>query len=160
MINTDPVPWLNINASATVFDYRLEGTVENEDVSTQSTNWNGRMNLTFKLKNNIRTQVTGYYRGPSVTAQGRREGYPSLNMAVRKDFFDRRFSATLAVRDLFASARREMITEGEGFYTYDNFRREAPILTLNLSYIINNYKTQEERRGGEGMNGEEMDIDM
>jgi outer membrane receptor protein involved in Fe transport len=163
MVNADFTSWFNFNGSVNVYDYRLEGNVEGEDVNTSSTNWSGRMNLTFKMKNDFRAQLTGYYRGPTVTAQGRREGYATANAALRKDFFNRKFSATLAVRDVFASARREMTTSGESFYAYDNYRREAPIVTLNLSYLINNYKKQSDReRGmenGDGdMNGGDMDM--
>lgn len=156
MVNADIVTWFNLNGSVNVFDYRLEGNVEGEDVTTSSTNWDSKLNLTFKLKHDFRAQLTGFYRGPSVTAQGRREGYFTQNAALRKDFFDRKFSATLSVRDIFASARREMTSSGENFYAYDNYRREAPIITLSLTYLINNYKKQMDReRNGE--NGGEMD---
>lgn len=155
MVNADFTGWFNFNGSINVFDYRLEGNVEDEDVSVSSTNWDGRINLTFKMKNDFRAQLTGFYRGPTVTAQGSREGYPMVNAALRKDFFNRKFNATLSVRDMFSTARREMTSSGEGFYAYDNYQREAPIVTLSLSYLINNYKKQMER--GENRENGEMD---
>ena len=163
MINADIAKWFNLNGSVNVFDYRLEGNVENEDVSVSSTNWNGRINATFKIRSDFRAQYTGFYRGPSVTAQGTREGYFVSNIAVRKDFFDRKFNATLSVRDVFATAVREYTTEGNGFYSYDYFQREAPIISLNLSYMINNYKKERDkgRNGDENGNGDmEMDMEM
>ncbi len=52
-----------------------------------------------------------------------------------------------------------MITEGAGFYSHDYFERESPIVSLNLGYIINNYK--QKRNGERGENGgEEVDMDM
>ncbi len=161
MLNADFTKWFNFNGSVDVYDYRLDGNVENEDVSVSSTNWDSRVNLTFKIRGGIRTQITGMYRGPTVTAQGEREGFFMTNVAVRKDLFDGRFMTTLSVRDLFATGKRETITRGTGFYSWDYFEREAPIITLNLSYIINNYKRQRngemnEDGGGEG----EMDMGM
>jgi outer membrane receptor protein involved in Fe transport len=159
MLNADFTKWFNFNGSVNVFDYRLEGSVEDEDVSASSTNWDGRMNLTFKIRGGFRTQITGIYRGATVTAQGEREGFFMTNVAVRKDFFDGRFMTTVSVRDLFATGKRETITRGTGFYSWDYFEREAPIITLNLSYIINNYKRQ--RDGNmEGGNGGDADMDI
>jgi len=142
MVNADLSRWLQMNGSVNVYNYWLEGNVEDEDVSTGSTNWDGRMNVTLKLKYDFRVQLTGFYRGPSVTAQGQREGFFMSNMAIRKDLFQKKFSATISVRDMFDSAKREMTTSGPGFTSYDLFKREAPIVSLNLSYIINNYKRQ------------------
>ena len=70
-------------------------------------------------------------------------------MAVRKDFFERKLSATLSVRDMFKTAKRASTSSGVGFYSYDNFQREAPVFMLNLSYKINNYKQKQEKHNGE-----------
>lgn len=156
MVNVDITKWFLINGSINVFDYRLEGNVEDTDVSSSSTNWDGRLNATLKFKNDFRAQFTGFYRGKTVTAQGEREGYFMANMAVRKDFFNKKFSATLSVRDVFATAKREMASTGSGFSSYDYFKREAPIVFLNLSYIINNYK----KKSNGNKNGEDSDNGM
>ena len=148
-----------VNASGNVYNYRLEGNVQDEEVDKESTNWDGRANLTLKFKPDIRIQLTGMYRGPSVTAQGEREGYFMMNAAIRKDFFNNKLSATLSVRDLFKTARWEYISSGEYFYSYDYFRREAPVLTLNISYLINNYRKQKNGRGNGDSDGE-MDMEF
>jgi outer membrane receptor protein involved in Fe transport len=158
MGNADITKWFNANASVNIFDYRLEGNVEGEDVDKSSTNWNGKLNLTLKFKYDIRAQISGIYQGKSVTAQGTQEGYPMLNIALRKDFFDKKLSATLSVRDLLMTARRESTSSGTDFYSYDNFKRESPILTLDLSYTINNYKKQRNGRMEEG--NQEMDMEF
>lgn len=146
--------WLNINASVNVYDYRLEGTIENEDIENSSTNWSGKLNATMKFKNDFRIQLTGIYRGPTATVQGTREGYFVTNVALRKDFFNRKFSATLSARDLVKTARYESTSYGEGFYAYSKFEREAPVISLNLSYIINNYKKQKSPKNDSGMDSD------
>lgn len=160
MVNSDITKWLSFNGMVNLYDYRLEGMVENEDVSRHSTVWEGRGNLTLKLKYDIRVQITEMYRGPSVSAQGESEGFFMTNAAVRKDFFNKKLSATLSVRDLFKGGKREMTSTGADFYSYENFRREAPVLSLNLSYLINNYKKQKnsENKQEEGMSEGEMEF--
>ena len=159
MANLSFTDWFLLNISGNLYQYELDGTIEGEDISTSSTNFDGRLNATFKIKNNWRIQFTESYRGATVTAQGTREGFFVSNLAVRKDFFDHKFNTTLSIRDIFQTANREMVTEGPGFYSHDYFERESPIITLNLSYIINNYKNK--RNGSRGENGgEEMEMDM
>ncbi len=159
MVNLSLTKWFLLNGSVNVFNYRFDGDVDNENVSNSSTNFDGRLNATLKFNKNWRIQFTEFYRGATVTAQGEREGYFTSNLAVRKDLFDNRFNATLSIRDIFQSAVRESVTYGNGFYSHDYFKRESPIISLNLSYIINNYKNK--RNGAQGEEGgEEMDIDV
>jgi outer membrane receptor protein involved in Fe transport len=147
MANLDLTKWLLVNASFNVYYYRLIGSVEGESKDEHSTNWDTRLNATFKLKHDIRIQLTGSYRGPSVTIQGTEEGFLMTNLAIRKDFFKRSLAVTLTGRDLFKTAKREMTSSGEGFYSYNKFKREAPVVSLSLSYKINNYKQQQQRNG-------------
>ena len=74
------------------------------------------------------------------------------NLAIRKDLLQKKLTLTLSGRDLFKTARREGTSSGEGFYSYDRFYRESPVVTLSLSLKINNYSTQKrDRENGEGM---------
>ena len=154
MANLELTNWLLINASLNVFYYRLQGSVEEEQKDEETVSWDTRMNATFKLPADIRLQLTANYRGPIITAQGNQEGFFMTSLAVRKDFLKRKLSATLSGRDLLKTAKRESTSEGEGFYSYDKFSREAPVFNLTLSYKINNYK-QKQRNG----TNEEIEID-
>jgi outer membrane receptor protein involved in Fe transport len=158
MANLDLSKWFLMNASVNIFHYQLIGNVEGESVDKSSLNWNGKLNITLKFKYDFRAQISGIYQGRSVTAQGTSEGFPMLNLALRKDFFNKKLSTTLSVRDLLMTAKREMTSSGTGFYSYDYFKREAPILTLDLSYIINNYKKQ--RTGREEDSNQQMDMEF
>ncbi|MBN2172517.1 MAG: TonB-dependent receptor [Bacteroidales bacterium] len=161
MVNLDITKWLLFNGSVNVYNYRLEGNVEDVDVSKESTNWDSRGNVTLKFRHDIRVQLTGNYRGPSVTAQGERKGFMMTDAAVRKDFLDKKLSVTLSVRDIFSTAKREYITHGASFYSYDYFTREAPVFTINLTYLINNYKKQRNQNGDmENSGGEGGDMDF
>lgn len=155
MANLEIAKWLQINASFNVFYYQLQGTIEGEEKDDTSIQWDSRLNTTIKLPADIRLQLTMNYNGPSITAQGTREGYFMGNMAVRKDFFDQRLAVTLSGRDLLKTAKREMTSEGTGFYSYDKFYREAPVVMLSLSYKIHNYKQKMQRNG----NGDDVEME-
>lgn len=158
--NFDVTPWLNLFASSNLYNYRLQGTLDGEEVNQQSTNWDARLTASFKFKYDIRLQFSGNYSGPSVTAQGRTEGSFMSSLSARKDFFNRKLSVTLTGRDIFRTAKYEYTTSGQGFYSYSYMQRESPVFMLNVSYRINNYRQTPQRQAenGDRNGGEEMDM--
>jgi outer membrane receptor protein involved in Fe transport len=137
--------WLELFGSVDIYHYRLVGTVDNQSVDNQSLNWEGRFNATVKLKGDLRFQLTTRYEGPSVEAQGKEKGSFMANLAVKKDFLKRKLTATLSARDLFKTAKHESTSWGQGFYSYNRFTREAPVIMFTLSYKLNNYKKEQEK---------------
>jgi hypothetical protein len=93
------------------------------------------------------------YNSPTVSSQGRREGFFMLNLAVRQTFFEKALTATLQVRNVLDSARWESISEGTNFYSYRDASMEAPIIMLNLKYNFNNFKQERNRNGGDNDGG-------
>ncbi len=148
-LNWRALKWLSMNASANVYDYRITGDIVSSQTATQSTNWGFRSNLSFTLPASTRLQLTGFYRGPSITAQGESEGFFMTNMAVRKDFMDKRLTATVQVRDVFGQMRHEFTSMGSQFYSYNQFERESPVVNFTISYKINNYKDRGQKRGND-----------
>jgi len=161
MTNLDVTKWWQMNLTGDLYRYQLKGQVDGSNVSSTSTTWRTNFNNVFKLKWNTRFQIMGVYNGPSNTLQGKREGFFVTNVALRKDFLKKKMTASLNVRDLFATGKFSFTSEGASFYTYNKFRREAPVVTLNLTYRINNYKQASRRSNneqGEESNG--MDVGM
>ena len=78
--------------------------------------------------------------------------------ALRKDFFKRKLSATVQMRDVFNTMKRTGTSFGPGFMSNNEFHRNGQILVLTLSYKFNNFKqerkgddTQQRDFGGEDM---------
>lgn len=139
-----------------LYDYRVEGELSGRSFSEQRFTWNVRFNNTFRLSPTTMVQLNLRYNSPSVYAQGRTEGYAVADFAVRQEFFDRRFSATLDVSDVFGTAERESNTFGPDFTTYQFSQRDAPVIALTLRYNLNPAKKEKqgERRGGEDFDDE------
>ncbi|RKY53049.1 MAG: hypothetical protein DRP89_06760, partial [Candidatus Neomarinimicrobiota bacterium] len=139
MLTLFPFKWWNLNLMGNLFDYRVEGELNNVSFDQQSFNWSTRINNTFKLGKSTRIQLSAMYHSPSVSSQGRNEGYFFTNAAVRQDFWNRKLSATLQLRDILGTAEHEFTSEGPGFYSYNKFSRQPRILSFTLTYNINNY---------------------
>jgi len=152
MANLKPAKWFGLNVTGTLYHYRLEGNVTGSDVSASSTNWSSRVTGTFNMKNNFRVQLMGVYRSPTATIQGSRKGFFYTNLALRKDFLKRKLNVTLSARDLLGTAKYDFISTGSNFYTHTTFQRAWPMISLNVSYFINNYK-QKRTKPQENQNG-------
>ncbi|MFC1800228.1 TonB-dependent receptor domain-containing protein, partial [Candidatus Eisenbacteria bacterium] len=140
LLNINEIKWWAITLMGDLYDYRVKGTIYDEPFSRQSFNWSFRYSNMFKLTGSTRLQITGRYRGPTVTAQGTREGSFMTDGALRQDFMNRKLSLNLQVRDLLGTGEFEFESEGPDFYSYRKFTRESPVVTLTVSYNFNNYK--------------------
>ena len=156
MVNWKLWKWLTVNGSVTPYYYRIVGEVNGSPVDQESLNWSSNLNTTFQITPTTRLQTNMAYRSKSVTAQGTRQGYYYMNLALRQDFFKRKLSATLQFRDIFGTVKRDFTNIGENFEQHILMQREPRVVTLTLSYKINNYRMDGDRRGGGG--GGDMDF--
>lgn len=157
MINWQFTNWLKTNASVSGYYYQVVGELFGEEIDNSSINWDGNLNTTFTISPTARFQANLGYRGPTVTPQGRAEGFAFMSLAARMDFFERKLSATLQVRDLFGSMKRDFTSTGPNFEQHVIMRREPRVVMLSLSYRINNYRPEREDYRDSGNGGMDMD---
>ena len=160
MLGLDLQKWWHVDLMGNVYDYRVEGELDGKDFSENSFNWNTRFNNTLRFGKTTRVQLNGMYNSPTITAQGERDGFLMANVALRQSFYKNKLSATLQVRDVFGTMSHSGTFEGEDFYSYYDFNPNTPIVTLTLTYRINNYKPDRKRRSNDNMDdmseGEEL----
>ncbi|MGV8095585.1 MAG: TonB-dependent receptor domain-containing protein [Mangrovibacterium sp.] len=156
MGDVNPTKWLQINSSVSLYNYRIEDESEGEKIERESTNIDGRINTIFKFSPDSRLQLMGMYRGASISAQGDRKGMLFTNVSYRQDLMKKKLTATVSLADIFGTGKSEGTTMGPNFRSTYKFEREPRILTLTLSYKINNYKNDRSESSREGAN--EMDF--
>ena len=144
--NFDPINNWNVNLMGNLYDYKIEGILYGQDFSRNSFNWNLRFNNTIKLGSSTQLQINASYNSPSVSAQGKREGFLFTNLAIKQELFDKTLTATLQIRDVLSSAKFESENKSFDFYSYRHMERESPIVMLNLRFNINNYKANQRDR--------------
>ena len=138
-LNLTNIRWWEINLMADLFRYQVKGNFNNQLFANQSFNWGLRFNNTVYLPLKSQFQCNLSYNSPTVTAQGRDEGYFVLDAAYRIDLFKRSLSAVVQVSDLLSTATRENTTYGTDFYYHSRYSNQAPYVTFTLSYRINKY---------------------
>jgi outer membrane receptor protein involved in Fe transport len=139
-LNTPIYKWWNLTLTGNFYRYSINGDVVEADVLQTGNHWNARYNSTFKLPTGTRIQLTGNYRGPTITPQGEREGFFMAGAAIKQSLIKDKLSLTVNGMDLFQGRKREMMLSGSGFENYILRQRESPVITFSLSYTINNYE--------------------
>lgn len=156
LFNYTILKWWEIDFSGTYYYYKIVGELYDAPFERTSNNWNSRFNNTFTAWKDLQIQLNSSYNSGSVTAQGTSSGFYQFDAAAKMSFLKKTLSATLQVRDIFGTALREYVSRGEGFYTYNKYQPNAPMISLTLSYRFNNYR--QSKRGnnnGDGGMGEE-----
>ncbi len=143
MLIYDPVEFWDMNLMGNLYDYRVRGVLYNESFDRQSFNWNLRMNNVFSISKSTSFQLNGRYNSPTVSSQGKEEGFFSADVAVKQEFMDKKLSLTLQVRDLLGTAKHEFTSTTPDLYSYQYFNRESPVIMLNIKFNFNNYKQQD-----------------
>ena len=139
--------WWRSNLTSTAFYFTINGQSGDLVFDQQTFSWNGRWNNTFTLKKDWRIQFTAMYNSPVATAQGRQQGFFNSNLAIRKEFWDRKASFTLQMRDVFSTTKDVNSITSDNLYIYSISEPRTPTIVLGLSLRFNNY---EDRRSGEG----------
>ena len=152
MTNLRLTKWWDINLSGSVYYYEIK------DINNTIT-WRTRMNNSFRIpKIGTRLQFSGFYNGPSITSQGRREAMYMFNAGIRQDFLDRKLSVNLSIRDVFDTMGHEMIYETENFYSHLIRARRGPTFNISVTYRMNDFKSRREKGlengGGYGVDDE------
>ncbi len=157
--NYEPYKFLRLNFSSSYYNYKLQGNVFDSSVTQETNSWHANFNITYiLLSTNTRFQLNGFYRGPIVEAQGEVEDVYSIDFAIRQELFQRQLSLALQVRDILGSMKREFLTNTTDLYTYNFMSFESPIVTLSVTYHINNFKDKKPDR--EFPEGKESEIDI
>ncbi len=144
---------VDLTTSVNVFYYLLKGGtfwvnnpqagengVEVDIDDRHSFSWSAQLSATFILPQNITMELTGNYRSPKVTAQGKSLSDYYVNFGAKKTFFDKKLSVSLSVRDLLDSRRRKSETWDDDFYLYSESWWSGRTVNLNVSYSFGNMK--------------------
>lgn len=155
MVNWRPAKWINLTGSATFYNYRLNTILSSDTIARNTNTWSSRMNIIFNFGPNTRFQISGDYSAPSVSAQGTTTSMYGMNLAIKQDFLKNKLSVSLNVRDVFATYHRGFTTTSSKLYSENMMWREAPVVMLNLTYRLNNYKKDPKTDSNGNGNGEE-----
>lgn len=100
------------------------------------------------LSKTLSGQITGNYTSPKVITQGTVDEQYSIDLGLRKSFFNRKLNAALSVRDIFNTRRNINTSYSDNFIQYYNAKSYTPDirLTVNYNFGKNNKKKQQKEK--------------
>lgn len=141
-LNLHPTRWWNTTLNGNIYHYKVVNELAAGGKHASSTNYDFLWNNLFTLGKYTRLQLDGSFVGPSVTTQGKSDAYWYANVAVRQQLFNRRLTATLAIKDVFRSARYINDIQTADLSMYTKIRPKYPQILLTVSYTFNSFKAK------------------
>jgi hypothetical protein len=121
-----------------------EEIVQNFDADNFT--WFTRLSAKLTLPGAIDFQTNLFYRGPSETAQSKRKGILSTNLAFSKDLIKDKMTLSLNVSDLFNTRKRRSETRTDNVFTYSEFQWRQRQITASLLFRFNQQQAQRQGR--------------
>ena len=147
---------LDLTTTVNAYYYKLDGfsydiggqTVTGE--ADENFSWDARILAGLILPYDISFQATGNYRSRSVITQGYRKPTASLDLGLRKSFFNKAMTLAVNWRDVFGTRRMETFTEGDGFSRHQKNWRDPRVnfvVTWNFGNMNGSKKKRQEESG-------------
>ncbi|PHQ56613.1 MAG: TonB-dependent receptor [Lutibacter sp.] len=152
--NYNPFNWWKISNSFNLYKVVTNGDYDGVNYDSNDITWFTRFTSRISLPGKIEWQTRGMYRAPYESAQSKREGMLSVNLAFSKDILKEKGTLSLNVSDLFNSRKRNSESFTPTTTTISEFQWRQRQIMLNFTYRFNQ-KKKRERQGNYNGGGEE-----
>ena len=145
--------WWKINVSVNIYQSHISGTELLNNQSASSFQASGKFSSFMTLPKDWTIQLSGQYWAPWLDLQTKMDPGYWADLAVKKDVFDKRGTVNLRVSDVFCTGGWGHTTYSRTFNRVVKSKRLSPVVTLGLSWKINNglkqQRQQQEEEGGD-----------
>ena len=141
------------------FSYQIMGQTVTGDAE-ESFSWDARILASLMLPYDISFQATGNLRSRGAITQGYRRSNQSLDIGVRKSFFNKKLALSINWRDVFKTRHWENYTSSDTFTRHQKNWRD-PRINITVSWNFGNMGDDKRQDGGgfEGGGFDEMPMD-
>lgn len=150
--------WWKVNVSLNLYQNRIEGTELLNNDSKESFQASGKLNSFMTLPNDWTIQISGQYRAPWLDLQADMDPSYWIDLAVKKDVFQRRGTVNLRISDVFRTGGWGHTTHSSQMNRVVKNRRLSPSLTVGFSWKINNGLRQHSQQMDMEEGGDESSI--
>lgn len=138
--------WWFVNASASYFRTDLEGNISTAELNSSGYSWTSKLISNMTFPNLFDFQLSYFFQGRNVTAQGYFEPIQSMDVTVKKDFLNKRMSLGFRVSDVFNSQRFSFYQNTSTFNRAFNRKRDSRAMFLTFTYRIGTDDKKQNRK--------------
>ncbi|MDQ3015980.1 MAG: TonB-dependent receptor [Bacteroidota bacterium] len=128
-LNIGPV---SLRGGFDVNAWRVNGNFENQELSNDGFEFNGRMNITWTLNESTRIEGFSFYQSPTYTVQGRTPNWSMMSFGLKKELFKKRFTVGINITEPFRE-NLVLVRKLEGPDFYQNSRTERPVRSFGIT---------------------------
>ncbi|MCH2193719.1 outer membrane beta-barrel family protein [Kordia sp.] len=125
--------WATFTTDFNYNSFVRKGQFEDLNFDFNGNQWSSRLTGKFKLPLDFTLEATGNYRSKFKTVQGEVADNTFMNLGIRKKMMKGRLNANLSIRDVFASRRRQSITNQVDFLRTSN-SVSGRFVTIGISF--------------------------
>jgi outer membrane receptor for ferrienterochelin and colicins len=155
-LNYNPYKWWRLNSNFNFYNIETQGKFTyvdftgatiTQDLGNKTTTWFTRLSSKINLPHKIDWQTNLNYEGDQKTAQGKRLGIFSANLAFSKDVLKEKGTIALNVNDVFNSRIRRIETYLENsINSTSEFQWRVRQVTLSFTYRFNRQKNEKDKK--------------
>lgn len=128
-----PVKWITFTTDMNFNTFQRRGQFQTMNFDFNGDRWSTRLTGKFKLPADFTVEATGDYQSEYETVQQIVSDNLFMNLGVRKKILKGKLTASLSVRDVFASRVYEAVTNQSNFYRTD-YSKRGRYVTFGLSF--------------------------
>ncbi len=137
--------WWRLNGSVSGFRTELNDSRGDTELSNNQFSWNTKLNSTMTVWKDMAIQVSGQYRAPMVTIQGRMEQMYGVDLGIKKDVLKKQGTVSLRVTDIFDTREFNFLSYGPDFEMINRNKRQTQMVYVGFTYRINREGNQRNR---------------
>lgn len=147
IVNSQILKWWNVNGNLSFFRSEVNASNISANLVNETDSWSARVSSAMNIPDLFDLQLTYFYSGKRISANGSVEPIQSLDAAVKKEFFNRRMSIGFRISDLFNTMKFRILTGDDRYTQVSERRRNSRTAFLTFTYNIGSTEKGKDRRG-------------
>jgi outer membrane receptor protein involved in Fe transport len=144
--------YISINPGFSVFQTNSTGQYNEIDLRTYNLAWTGNIKTIIKPEKKTEIQLFINYNSPIELPQFNLSEIYYADIAVKRTFFDNKFSVSLTLTDIF-NTRNWEIKSDNSIYKLNNYSKsKTRIFWIGSTYNFNSFKSTKSQKNGDSEN--------
>jgi outer membrane receptor protein involved in Fe transport len=135
-----------LSTGGNVYHYTLDAQAGSGETSRSSNSWDARLITNYSLKWGTKLQAVVYTRGPQIDAQGKSDGFYTVNLGVNQPLVKGKVNLGISAENLFDSIKFDYSATGVNYDNKYTIAAEGLVLRLTASYTFNNFQNKQRGR--------------
>jgi outer membrane receptor protein involved in Fe transport len=157
LVNSQPFKFWTLNGTFSYYKTEVDASNLGSGQRNSGYTWSARGMTSFILPADLSMQLSYFYHGMRISAQGSFEPFQMMDVSVKKDLFDKKLSVSFRVSDVFNTGKFRANITGDNFTQIFERSRDSRAFFLNLTYKFGQEDKKQNRKKRENNNDSDSD---